>query len=114
MSEHPDVAALLTAADVGVFDYSSLRFDWALTGRPAIAFVPDLDLYQRVRPVLEDFAPTAPGPVATSTDEVLAMLRDLPDLARRSAPDLARVNARYNAAEDGGAAERVVQEFFAR
>jgi CDP-glycerol glycerophosphotransferase (TagB/SpsB family)/glycosyltransferase involved in cell wall biosynthesis len=114
VTDHPEVAALLLAADVAVLDYSSLRYDWALTGRPAICFVPDLDHYTRVRPVLEDYAPTAPGPRATTTEEVLALLRDVPALARRAEPDLARVNARYNAAEDGGAAARAVREFFTR
>jgi CDP-glycerol glycerophosphotransferase len=112
VTDHPDLSAVLLAADVAVLDYSSLRFDWALTGRPAVCFVPDLEQYAQVRPLLAEYGPTAPGPQVTTTDEVLDLVSDLPALTRLAEPDLARVNALFNAAEDGHAAERVVREFF--
>lgn len=112
VTDHPDVTALLHAADVAVLDYSSLRFDWALTGRPAVCFTPDLERVTAVRPFLEEYADTAPGPCASSTDEVVALLQDLPGLARLAAPALARVNDRYNRGEDGHAAARAVAGFF--
>jgi hypothetical protein len=50
--------------------------------------------------------------LATTTDEVLGLVGDLPALARLAEPDVARVNGLFNAAQDGHAAERAVRAFF--
>jgi CDP-glycerol glycerophosphotransferase (TagB/SpsB family) len=114
VTTYPDVNDLILAADVAVLDYSSLRFDFALTGRPMVFLVPDLEDYDsRTRGFLWDFGETAPGPWVRDTDGVVAELRDLDGLARRYAEPLAAFNARYNTLQDGHAAERVVAEFFA-
>jgi CDP-glycerol glycerophosphotransferase (TagB/SpsB family) len=109
---HPEVNELILAADVAVLDYSSLRFDFALTGRPMVFYVPDLDRYAGGRGFLYDFTESAPGPLLRTTDEVVAALRDLPALERDHAPAVAAFNARFNAFQDGHAAERVVEMFF--
>jgi CDP-glycerol glycerophosphotransferase (TagB/SpsB family) len=114
VTAYPDVNHLLLAADAAVLDYSSLRFDFALTGRPMVFLVPDLDSYEsRTRGFLWDFGETAPGPWVSDTAGVVAQLRDLDALATRWAAPLAEFNARYNSLNDGHAAERVVEEFFA-
>jgi len=114
VTTYPDVNDLILAADVAVLDYSSMRFDFALTGRPMVFLVPDLDDYgSRTRGFLWDFGETAPGPWVRSTAEVVAELRDLDALAGRWATPLAEFNARYNPLNDGHAAERVVADFFA-
>jgi CDP-glycerol glycerophosphotransferase len=114
VTSYPDVNDLILAADAAVLDYSSLRFDFALTGRPMVFLVPDLDDYEsRTRGFLWDFGETAPGPWVRDTTEVVTQLRDLGALARRLAAPLAEFNARYNSLNDGHAAERVVAEFFA-
>jgi CDP-glycerol glycerophosphotransferase len=113
VTSYPDVNDLILAADVAVLDYSSMRFDFALTGRPRVFLVPDLDDYgSRTRGFLWDFGETAPGPWVRYTAEVVAELRDLDALSRRWAEPLAAFNARYNQLQDGHAAERVVAEFF--
>ena len=43
---HPEVNDLVLASDVAVLDYSSLRFDYAQTGKPMVFLVPDLDSIQ--------------------------------------------------------------------
>jgi CDP-glycerol glycerophosphotransferase (TagB/SpsB family) len=114
VTSYPDINHLIAASDAAVLDYSSLRFDFALTGRPMVFLVPDLDAYDgRVRGFLWDYRETAPGPLVSTTAEVLLMLSDLDSLSARYAPDLAEFNARYNAHHDGHASERVVSAFFA-
>lgn len=111
---YPEVNHLILAADAAVLDYSSMRFDVALTGRPMVFLVPDLDRYTGgVRGFLFDFRDSAPGPLVSTTEEVVAELRDLDGLLRRHEADLARFNAMYNAHQDGCAADRVVDAFFA-
>jgi CDP-glycerol glycerophosphotransferase len=105
---------LMLAADAAVLDYSSMRFDFALTVRPMVFLVPDLDDYDaRTRGFLWDFGETAPGPWVDDTAGVVNELRDLDALSTRWAGPLVAFNARYNSLNDGRAAERVVEAFFA-
>ena len=114
VTTYPEVNDLILAADVAVLDYSSMRFDFALTGRPMVFLVPDLDDYgSRTRGFLWDFGETAPGPWVRDTAGVVAELRDLDGLAQQWAEPLAEFNARYNSLQDGHASERVVADFFA-
>ncbi len=110
---YPEVNDLILAADAAVLDYSSLRFDFALTGRPMVFLAPDLDAYASAsRGFLFDFRETAPGPLVGSTDEVVRWLKDLPALTARFAEDYARFNARFNYLQDGTSARRAVEAFF--
>ncbi|WP_435770414.1 bifunctional glycosyltransferase/CDP-glycerol:glycerophosphate glycerophosphotransferase [Nocardioides sp. SYSU DS0651] len=114
VTDYPEINHLILAADAAVLDYSSLRFDFALTMRPMIFLVPDLDSYVGgVRGFLYDFRDSAPGPLVDTADEAVRLLRDLPGLTRRCAPDLARFHDTYNYLQDGHAARRVVERFFA-
>ncbi|MDP9820867.1 bifunctional glycosyltransferase/CDP-glycerol:glycerophosphate glycerophosphotransferase [Nocardioides massiliensis] len=112
VTDYPEINELTVAADVAVLDYSSLRFDWALTGRPAVYFVPDVESYFAQRPPLFPYAGTAPGPWATSTDEVAAALADVPGLQAQYGAEIATFNAEFNKLHDGHATERVIDAFF--
>ena len=112
VTDYPDVNDLILAADAAVLDYSSLRFDFALTGRPMVFLVPDLERYERNRGFLHPFAPSAPGPLLDSTDEVVEELGDLDALSARHRPAYERFSSEFNAYQDGHAAERVVAAFF--
>lgn len=46
---YPDMQELLCACDVVVSDYSSLMFDFALSGKPAFQFATDIDEYKKDR-----------------------------------------------------------------
>ena len=76
VTRYPDIADLFVAADVLVTDYSSVMFDFALTDKPQVLLVPDLDQYRDVeRGFYLDFEEMAPGPLVSTTDEVAAALR---------------------------------------
>ncbi|MGA6126810.1 MULTISPECIES: CDP-glycerol glycerophosphotransferase family protein [unclassified Microbacterium] len=105
---YPDISALLLAADALVTDYSSVMFDFTATGKPVHFFVPDLEHYRgRLRGFYFDLAERAPGPLAATQDELTAGLND-PDVPQRFAERYASWSARFNARDDGRAAERVV------
>lgn len=110
VTDYPEINDLILASDAAVLDYSSLRFDFALTGRPMLFLVPDLADY--VRGFLYSFEDSAPGPLLDSADEVIERLRDLPALTAEYADEVARFNATFNRFQDGRAAERVVRAFF--
>ena len=49
VSAYPDMQDLLAAADMLITDYSSAMWDFALTGRPCLLYVSDLDSYTAER-----------------------------------------------------------------
>lgn len=113
VTDYPEVNDLILAADVAVLDYSSLRFDFSLTGNPMVFLVPDLaDYAGGVRGFLYDFAASAPGPLLDTTAEVIEALRDLDALRERHAADYAAFQARFNRFMDGTSTQRVVTAFF--
>jgi CDP-glycerol glycerophosphotransferase len=112
VTNYPEVADLYLAADAAVTDYSSLRFDFAVTGKPMVFFVPDLEEYRQTRGWVIDYEPTAPGPFATTGDEVVDLLRDLDGVRTGYAEQYATFRRDYIPLEDGHAATRVVDAVF--
>lgn len=113
VTTYPEVNDLILAADVAVLDYTSMRFDFALTGRPMVFLVPDLEDYATTkRGFLYDFRPTAPGPLLSTSAEVIDALRDLEGVRARHREEYEQFNATYNRCQDGAAAERTVERFF--
>jgi hypothetical protein len=73
------VHALLRVADAVLTDYSPVALDFAVTGRPTLAFVPDLAIARGS--LLYDVDHFFPGAVAHSFDELEASLAVLLDSA---------------------------------
>jgi CDP-glycerol glycerophosphotransferase len=114
VSTHPDITELFLASDVLITDYSSVMFDFSVTRRPMVFFVPDMDDYRdSTRGVYFDLSEIAPGPVVHTQDEVLVALREL-DAQREKYADLYEAWVqRFNHHDDGHAAERIVQQLLA-
>lgn len=108
VTDYPEVSDLYLASDAAIVDYSSLRFDYAVTGKPMVFHVPDLERYRSTRGCLLDFEPTAPGPRVSRTDEVIACLRDLDRLRAEHREQYAAFRRDYLDLEDGRAAARFV------
>ncbi|CUR54433.1 exported hypothetical protein [metagenome] len=109
VTDHPEINDLIVASDVAVLDYSSLRFDYAQTGQPMVFLVPDLTSYAGgVRGFLFPFTESAPGPLVSSTDEVVEQVRDVAALRARTATEVAEFDARFNPWQDGRCSQRVV------
>ena len=71
VSLYPSIEELMMAADVLVSDYSSIFLDFALTGKPAVVYVPDLEHYRDVERGLYGDWPRGSGlPVALDHDEL--------------------------------------------
>ncbi|MFF2075787.1 CDP-glycerol glycerophosphotransferase family protein [Kitasatospora sp. NPDC058162] len=111
--DFPDPQELLLIADVLVTDYSSIMFDFAITGRPVYFFTYDLEHYRdTLRGFYFDFEADAPGPLVPDSAELLGALRELADGGAQLPPGYAERYRRFRAAhcalDDGGAAGRVV------
>lgn len=103
----PDTSLLLLAADALITDYSSVMFDFSVTGKPMYFLVPDIERYRgELRGFYFDLPAHAPGPVVTTQDDLVAAIR-----ASDSAPyaqKYALWRSKFNARDDGHAADRVV------
>ncbi|MEU9761082.1 CDP-glycerol glycerophosphotransferase family protein [Streptomyces sp. NPDC047987] len=83
VSRHPDVGELMLISDALVTDYSSLMFDFALTGRPMLFHTYDLAHYRdNLRGFCFDFEARAPGPLIPGATGLVEALRD-PERATR-------------------------------
>ncbi|MFK0195470.1 CDP-glycerol glycerophosphotransferase family protein [Kitasatospora sp. NPDC090308] len=112
VADYPDVQDLLLIADVLVTDYSSVMFDFAVTGRPMLFFTYDLAHYRdALRGFTFDFERWAPGPLLSSSEQVVAALRDFDPARHRDA--YRRFRARFCPLDDGAAAARVAARMLA-
>lgn len=104
---YPDTARLLAASDALVTDYSSVMFDFAITGKPMYFLVPDLEHYRgELRGFYFDLLDAAPGPVVRSQGDLERAIAEVdPTIFRERYERFQRV---FVAREDGRAGERVV------
>jgi CDP-glycerol glycerophosphotransferase len=105
VSTFPDVRDLYVAADVLVTDYSSVMFDFAVTGRPMVFFTYDLAHFgDSVRGFYFDLLPEAPGPLVSTADDLAAALLAPPP----ETPLYAAFREKYCSLEDGRATDRLL------
>lgn len=113
VTSYPEINDLYLVADAVVTDYSSIMFDFSVTGKPMVFFVPDLDDYRdRRRGLYFDLEATAPGPVVRETTDVVEALRRLDTLGAAYARRYEAWVATYNPRDDGQAAVRAVDALF--
>jgi CDP-glycerol glycerophosphotransferase len=110
VTRHPDINDLILASDVLITDYSSIMFDYAVTGKPVVFVAPDLDEYRDVtRGFYLDLEEIAPGPIYRTSDDLIS------GLARSGWTDLVHAQRyrdfveRFAPRDDGAATRRVVE-----
>ena len=110
VTDFPEIADLYLAADILVTDYSSSMFDFAGTGKPLIFLAPDIDEYRTVtRGFYFDFEAEAPGPILTTTEELIAAVRQVGEIRDEYRIAYGRFTEKYASRDDGYAAERVLK-----
>ncbi|ELV3393006.1 CDP-glycerol glycerophosphotransferase family protein, partial [Staphylococcus pseudintermedius] len=68
-----DTNQLMPAVDLMITDYSSIFFDFLVTDKPIVFYVPDLDKYQNERGVYINLC-ALPGPVADNIQDVITLV----------------------------------------
>ncbi|MEV4110836.1 CDP-glycerol glycerophosphotransferase family protein [Nonomuraea sp. NPDC049695] len=110
---YPEINDLMLASDALLTDYSSVMCDYAITGKPMVFFIDDWDDYRlSERGVYHDLPAIAPGPCVTTTEELVAAIRRLPETHRAYAGRYAAFRALWCADERGDASARIVEDFF--
>ena len=110
MTHYPDVRDLYLAADILVTDYSSVMFDFALTGKPMVFFTYDLDNFRdQVRGFYFDFVPDAPGPVVRTLEDLVDALTTVASWRSGYDGRYDTFLATFSELEDGAATDRVLR-----
>jgi CDP-glycerol glycerophosphotransferase len=113
LSAYEDIRDLYLAADVLITDYSSVMFDFAITGKPLLFYTYDLEYYRdELRGFYFDLEGEAPGPLCRDMDELISALEDPAGTARAHQERYARFRERFCSLEDGHASQRVVDRVF--
>ena len=108
VTEYPEVNDLYTAADILVNDYSSVMFDFCVTGKPIIFLTPDIAQYRdETRGFYFDLEEMAPGPLHDTTDEVVRSIRNISSVSRRYAAKYEAFVEMFAPNCDGAATSRV-------
>lgn len=108
----PESMPLLWGIDTLITDYSSMAFDYAVTGNPLIFLAPDLEHYAATRGLYLDYATVTGGRWQQDWDGVLDALEQLDadaaarERAGRRSAALAALAHRHT---DGRSAKRVAQ-----
>lgn len=110
---------LLSVADLLITDYSSVMFDFALTNKPMIFMVPDLENYVNyVRGInVDDFESFVPGPIVKSTAELLNSIEgwiSKDDVWEKFQRKTEQFNLKYNRWNDGNASQKALSYIFNR
>jgi CDP-glycerol glycerophosphotransferase len=113
VSGHPEVGDLYLAADVLITDYSSVMFDYAVTGKPILFFAYDLSYYRdQLRGFYFDFEAEAPGPVLETPGDVVPALQRIDTVEEEYRSAYKRFQAKFCHLDDGKASARVVEAVF--
>ena len=112
VTDYPDITELYLAADVLITDYSSVMFDFAVTGKPMIFLTPDIEKYVADRGFYFDFVAEAPGPICHTTAEVIGALENINDVAKQYGKAYKAWQAKFTPLEDGKATARVIAAVF--
>ncbi|WP_426354088.1 CDP-glycerol glycerophosphotransferase family protein [Exiguobacterium sp. R-39] len=115
VTSYPDIQELYLITDLLITDYSSVFFDFANMNRPMFFYAYDLDLYRdTLRGFYLDYYKDLPGPILETEDAFIEALANIPQLTNDYQSRLDSFREAYCAMEDGSAASRVVDSYFAK
>jgi CDP-glycerol glycerophosphotransferase (TagB/SpsB family) len=112
-----DITPSLPAIDVLITDYSSIAFDFALTGRPIAFLAPDVESYVATRGLYEPYSAFSGGTEVSTWDELLALLTradDEPKVAAQLSAHSVHLADQHHPFRDGQNTDRVYAEIISR
>lgn len=104
-----DANELLTITDILVTDYSSIFFDYLITERPILFYIPDLEMYRDKRGMefpLEEL----PGPVTSRIEDLITYIASIDKIQERYKFQLLQMKNRYLRYDDGMVSKRILNK----
>ena len=109
--QHVDTNELLSVVDILISDYSSIYFDFMLTNRPIVFYLPDLEDYNTERGIY--FNPEdLPGPVATELNELCGYFKNIEQSVKPYALSYAKTKEWACVYDDGAVSQRIIDIVF--
>lgn len=111
VSDRIDANEVLSVTDLLITDYSSIFFDYLVTGKPIIFYAWDKDLYKAERGLYlsED---ELPGPVAENIEELIHLVSMNKVNQEKYYVKYMTLKEKYTAYDDGNATKRYVDYIF--
>ena len=106
-----DTNELLSAVDILISDYSSIYFDFLVSGRPVLFFIPDLDEYLGYRGLYFGID-KLPGPIARNHRQLGEMIHDVDKVMEPYMDKYRREAAWACPKDDGDVCSRIVDVVF--
>ncbi|MDK4063608.1 glycosyltransferase [Staphylococcus pseudintermedius] len=106
-----DTNQLMPAVDLMITDYSSIFFDFLVTDKPIVFYVPDLDKYQNERGVYIDLC-ALPGPVADNIQDVITLVSNESYKDTDVQEKYAKFKHNFVNYENGSVTERLIESVF--
>ena len=110
LTDDMSIEELLFVADICISDYSSLVFEYSLFEKPMIFFAFDLDNYYDWRGFYYDYKDFVPGPIHTTTEEMIDYIRHVDE--RFDKNRVQEFRQKFMSACDGHATERIMKMMF--
>lgn len=108
-------ASLFHRVDALVSDYSSVIYDFMLTRKPVVFFVPDYEQYSSGRGFYYDYDTVTPGPKVQDMSELETALREVVEHGHGDwAAEYERVLDKFHTFKDAGSCERTYIEILRR
>jgi len=105
-----DPQELLLAADVLISDYSSIIFEFLLTGnKPVISFPYDLEFYQKERGLYYDYLKFIPAPIVYNIPDLIYHLKTIKKWSPKYEERRKNVCKLVNTFNDGNSSKRVAE-----
>lgn len=108
LGQYPTIEELYLASDLLVTDYSSVMFDYSLTGKQIVFYVPDLGAYLENRGSYFDLHNEAPGPVYSEASKVVEAFKTAQSM--EFALKKLEWRSKFTSFENGDATKRVVNQ----
>jgi CDP-glycerol glycerophosphotransferase len=112
-----DVTPALPAVDMLITDYSSIAYDFALTGRPIVFLAPDVEAYTASRGLYVAYSTFSGGSETASWGEALDLIEradTAPATRKRLAEHSESLATAHHAYRDGRNTDRVYREITTR
>ncbi|MCR3921614.1 MAG: CDP-glycerol glycerophosphotransferase family protein [Firmicutes bacterium] len=108
---HLDTNELLSVVDILISDYSSIYFDFMLTQRPILFYIPDILQYQENRGVYFSLA-ELPGPATKDLADISRWINEIDEVKRQYQDIYTTTKAWACEHDDGQVASKMVDILF--
>lgn len=105
-SAYPDMQKLIAVADFGITDYSSWAYDYVLTRKPMVLYVPDVERYKNGRGLYYPLEET-PFPIVLNNNELNKAVLNYDESVYQA--EINKFLEARGCYEDGTAAKQIVE-----